>query len=427
MNSQSSHLASKSQEPVLAGTIDLSAAGNGTRMLLGDLDGDGRMEMVVKQPDGGIDDRHVPHEVQCLTAYDLEGNLLWQVGKPDPAVRGSGSDMPAQIFDIDHDGLPEVLCVMEDRFKILDGRTGTQKAAYDLPDPDAHDCIIICNLTGANHPQDIILKDRYRRMWALDKDFNLLWTFEGNPGHFPWPHDFDGDGCDEVMAGYDFLDHDGEKLWSCRDLEDHADCLWVGNVDGNPESGDQIVIGGSVTVMYDRHGNERWRYGGSIESQHVALGRFRPDSSEILVAGLDRIERGRNGIDGMFLLSAEGKELWKENRTTRGWLTIIDTLHNWDGRHTDQILAYRRGGGLLPGLYDGYGNRTATFPVNGNVVFADLLGQNRQDAIVYTADTASVFSSRECDLSRSDSGAPLPQNKRLSHTTLYPGGEFPEA
>ena len=65
---------SDAQEAVLVGTVDISAAGNATRMLLGDLDGDGRMEMVLKQPDGGIDDRYVPHEVQCLTAFDLEGN-----------------------------------------------------------------------------------------------------------------------------------------------------------------------------------------------------------------------------------------------------------------------------------------------------------------------------------------------------------------
>ena len=53
-------------------------------MLLGDLNGDGRLEMLLVQADGGIDDRYVPHQVCCLTAFDLEGTLLWQVGTPDP-------------------------------------------------------------------------------------------------------------------------------------------------------------------------------------------------------------------------------------------------------------------------------------------------------------------------------------------------------
>ena len=51
--------------PALVGNIDLSIAGTGTRMLLGDLDGTGRMDMLMEQPDGGIDDRYIPHEGCC--------------------------------------------------------------------------------------------------------------------------------------------------------------------------------------------------------------------------------------------------------------------------------------------------------------------------------------------------------------------------
>ena len=182
-----------------------------------------------------------------------------------------------------------------------------------------------------------------------------------------------------------------------------------------------------MTVKYDFAGNELWRYHGSKESQHVAMGKFRQDSDEILIAGLDRIERGRGGVDGMFLLSAQGEELWKENRTSRGWLTIIDTLTNWDGTGKDHIIAYRRGAGLLPGLYNGYGDRVVNFAEDGYVVYGDLLGHGRQDVIIYTNEQASIFSSEMCDLSHSVSGDSLPQNKRLSHATLYPGGEYPEA
>ncbi|GGF95272.1 FG-GAP-like repeat-containing protein [Paenibacillus abyssi] len=416
------------QEPHLLGTINIEEAGLRCKMLLGDINGDGRMEIVMVQPDGGIDDRYVPHQVQCLTAFDLDGNKLWQAGTPDSNAGGPGSDYPAQIYDIDGDGYNEILCVMNKRFLVLDGQTGKEKRSFELPAEEAHDCIIIANLSGNDFPQDIILKDRYRNLWAVDRDFGLLWTFSGNPGHYPWVYDFDGDGRDEVMAGYDLLDHDGTLLWSCQDLDDHADCIWVGNVDG---SGDQIIIGGSVTVMYDPEGKELWRYDGSIESQHVALGKFRDDLPGLQVAGLDRIVREdmggavkKRGKDGLFLLDAAGKELWKEDRKTDGWLTIIETVRSWDEGPLDYILAYRRGGGVNPTLYDGHMNAVVTFPVDGYAAHADLTGEGREQVLIYNQQTVSIFGSRESGLKTLRPGITLQQPKRLYSSTLYPGGEY---
>ena len=112
--------------------------------------------MLLVQADGGIDDRYVPHQVCCLTAFDLEGTLLWQVGTPDPDAGGPGSDYPAQIADWDGDGNNEVLCVMDKQFLVLDGRTGEIKETRDLPGDEAHDCIILTNLTGNQQKMDII-------------------------------------------------------------------------------------------------------------------------------------------------------------------------------------------------------------------------------------------------------------------------------
>ncbi|MNJ48785.1 hypothetical protein D3C77_439890 [compost metagenome] len=263
-------------------------------------------------------------------------------------------------------------------------------------------------------------------MWALTREFELLWTHEGNIGHYPWVYDLNGDGYDEVMAGYDLLDHRGKVLWSCHDLEDHADCIWVGDVDDDGLM--ELVIGGSVTVMYDREGNERWRYDGSIESQHIALGRFRVDLPGLQIAGLDRMVReddgkGLKGKDALFLLDCEGKELWKEKRTTSGWLTIAETLSNWRPGSPDYILAYRRGGGVYPALYDGYGNIVAKFQHEGYAVHGDLLGQGTEQVVIYDDELAVVYSSHNIDLALPTSGIPLIQSKRLYSSTLYPGGE----
>lgn len=416
----------ETKTPHLLAKIDVSRAGRNCIMRLGDLNGDGRMEMLLAQSDGGIDNRYVPHQVQCLTAFDLDGNLLWQVGTPDvPEPGGPGSDYPVQIADIDGDGQLEVLCVMDKEFRILDGKTGELKNSWALPDHEAHDCIVIANLRGKAYPQDILLKDRYHRMWALDAEGNLLWKHEGNVGHFPWVYDLDGDGKDEVMAGYDLLDHDGTTLWSCHDLDDHADCIWFGNVSGNNEES-EIVVGGSVTVMYDVSGKELWRYNDSIESQHVSLGKFRDDLPGLQIAGLDRIERGgkNGGKDGLFLLDANGREIWKEDRKSPGWLTIIETLRGWDDQPLDYILAFRRGGGIPPTLYDGHLNPVYRFPVEGYVAYGDLVGSGKQQVIIYDRNQASVFGANSLDLSVSQDGKPLSQPKRLYSSTLYPGGQY---
>lgn len=414
-------------EAKLIGTLDITAAGKG-KGLLGDINGDGRMELIIAQADSDIDDRYIPHQITCVTAYNLDGTLLWQTGTPEKKAGGFGSDFPIQIYDIDADGKLEILCVMDKKFLILDGLDGTIKKCFDLPSDEAHDCIIIANLRGKKHPSDIILKDRYKKMWALDEEFNLLWVHEGNLGHFPWVCDVNGDGFDEVMAGYDLLDHNGKIIWSCKDLTEHADCLWIGDVNGDGKL--EIAVGGSVTCLYDIDGNEIWRYEGSIESQHIALGKFKKDEPGLMVAGLDRIVRGnghkgqRDGKDGMFLINSKGEEVWKEDRQTKGWLTIVDTLRNWNGEEGDYILGYRRGGGVKPALYDGEGNKVVEFAADGYVLHGDLFDRNKEDVIVYTLEKAYIYSGTDYDLSNPPSGVAILQTKRLYSSTLYPGGEY---
>lgn len=415
-------------EPILLGKVDYSEkAGKNCKMLLGDLNADGRMEMVMIQADGEIDDRYVPHQLECVTAFDMNGNMLWQVGKPVENPGRFGSDFPAQVYDIDGDGKLEVLCVINKKFKIINGQTGEIKKEYDLPDNEAHDCILIANLTGSEYPQNIILKNRYKKIWAMDKDFNVMWEHEGRTGHFPYAYDIDGDGCDEIMAGYDMLDQDGKLLWDCNFLDDHADCLWFGDVNGDGKV--EVAVGGSITVLFDTKGNEIWRHTDTKESQHIALGKFLENEKGLQMAGLDRIIRGDRsgrGQDGMFLVSSEGKTIWKENREFGGWLTIVDTFRNWNGEGKDYILGYRRGGGVNPTFYDGEMKAVITFPEDGYVVHGDLFGRGKEDVIIYTPETAFIYSGTYEDLTKAPSGKQLPQPKRLYTSTLYPGGEYNE-
>lgn len=311
---------------------------------------------------------------------------------------------------------------MKKGFRILDGKTGKVKKEFALPSDEAHDCIIICNLSGKKRAEDILLKDRYHNIWAINSEGNLLWTHKGNVGHYPLAYDVNQDGYDEIMAGYDLLDHNGKILWSITDLDDHADCLWIGDV--NDDKKPEIAVGGSITTLYDVDGNEIWRYEGSIESQHIALGKFIEDAPGLQIAGLDRIIRGKDqweGKDGMFLLDCNGKEIWKENRQTKGWLTIVDTLRVWNGENKDYILAYRRGGGIYPTLYNGAMEPVIQFDTEGYVLHADLFGRGIEEVIVYTDTKAVIYSGTEYDLTKHPEKKAIVQTRRLYNSTLYPG------
>lgn len=414
----------KEMETYLLNKIDISQAGRGCRMWLGDLNGDGIMEFVMVQPDTGFDDRYFPHSVSCATAYNLSGEMLWQIGVPDPEVKGSGSDIPAQIYDIDNDGNNEFLCVMDDELCIFDGKTGTLKEKHPLPDEHAHDCIIIADLEGTGYPQNIILKNRYFKLWALNTKFEPMWTFEGNIGHYPWPYDLNGDGRDELIAGYNVLDGDGNLLWKI-DMEDHADCIWVGDLDQNRNTGPAVLVGGMDTTAYTKDGKLIWRYTDTVESQNIAMGNFRPANKGTEVGGLDRIDRSSpQGIDGMFLVNSNGETLYKEKRTVPGWSSIVTSIHNFDGKGHDHLLAYRRCG-LPAGIYDGDINRIFTFPFDGHIMWTDLTGDGQSQALIYSDTEVHIYSAYELDLTKAAVPYTRPQPKRLYNWTRYWGSEMP--
>ena len=80
---------------------------------------------------------------------------------------------------------------------------------------------MFCNLTGGDRPTDVLVKTRYSQIWAYHRDGQLLWTAEMPGGqrtaHQPRPVDLDGDGRDEIVAGYALLQHDGSLRWALDD------------------------------------------------------------------------------------------------------------------------------------------------------------------------------------------------------------------
>lgn len=408
------------------------ASGKGCRMWLGDIDGDGRMEIVMVQPDTGFDDRFYPHSVVCATAYNLEGEQLWQIGEPDPNVEGSGSDIPAQIYDIDNDGNNEFLCVMNDELCIFDGKTGELKEKHLLPNEHAHDCIVIADLEGTGYPQNIILKDRYKQIWALDTNFQVMWTFKGNVGHYPWVYDLNGDGKDEIIAGYNVLNGRGERLWTI-DMEDHADCIWV--CDLHQDKKPVVLVGGDDTTAYTADGKLIWRFTDTVESQNIAPGNFIPEHKGTEIAGLDRISRNDvigpdgniipapEGKDGVFIFDHEANSIFKEDRQIPGWKTIVTAICGFDRTAKDYILAYRRSD-VAGGVYDENMNPLFELPFEGHVMWTDLVGDGLSQLIVYNDEKIAIYSTEKTDLTKAVVPYTRPQPKRLYNWTRYWGSEM---
>lgn len=105
--------------------LDVDGIG-GNDLRVADLNSDGQLEIVLRQSMGQL--RSEPHferfgprgwyteeerRLHCLTAIDLDGNRLWQVGEP---YRGehpycSHGSKGFAVADLDGDGVAEVLSI----------------------------------------------------------------------------------------------------------------------------------------------------------------------------------------------------------------------------------------------------------------------------------------------------------------------------
>ena len=105
-----------------------------------------------------------------------------------------------------------------------DGSTGEVKYSRPTPltPPGDHgehnifprilgDSLFFCDLRGLGHDRDIIFKDRYNLIWAMNDKFDVMWTGKCTTGHYPFAYDIDNDGRNEVAVGYSMFDDDNPK------------------------------------------------------------------------------------------------------------------------------------------------------------------------------------------------------------------------
>lgn len=242
--------------------------------------------------------------ISCLTAFDIDGNILWQKGSPNNSFDNTyiSCDLPFQIADINNDGKLEVLYVFDFKLYVAKLKTGEVIDTMDMPNvaddplfldyPFEYlnaDMIRVADFSGLGFKGDIIVKDRYRNLFAYNlKTKKLLFRYHHkNTGHFPFVYDFNNDKLDELLIGYDLVDSKGNILWSLPIESDHTDeILYLSLKEGEPKrfylaSGNEgfniVDINGNIIKSVDLGHVQRIsasRYDKTKDEMEIALTTF---------------------------------------------------------------------------------------------------------------------------------------------------------
>jgi hypothetical protein len=366
----------------------------GAWVVAGDLDGDGAVELVSARNV----DRNDVHFTSAVVAQRLDGTVLWRWGDPSVGRQKLHHDVACQVYDWDGDGRNEVVLCTEGFLVELDGATGKEERRLPLP-KDATDCLVFANLTGQPRATDVLVKNRYSQIWALDRNGKPLWTVR-NPGgyltaHHPVPVDLDGDGRQEVMAGYAMLNADGSTRWVFKSQKvdqgrGHCDCFRLVRAGRTPADFRFVLTmcGANAIAMLDGHGKPIWEVTGE-HFESVDVDRICPGVPGLqLAVDLDHGAWG-NG------------PLWVFDETGRVQTRIMTdyarhhALLDWDGDGVAEILVAQS-----RALFDGRGRRVATLAMDAKddaageerlALTGDFTGDGVPDVLLTTRAMTHVY------------------------------------
>lgn len=401
---------------------------------VGDLDGDGRVELVVYRCAGGAvaDEGLKP----CfLAACDLDGALRWATGRGGLQPTRPG---PVLVHDRDRDGAAEVTCLWARHprdsrdlgevaltvFRGSDGRAVAQRThpeVQELAGEGAnwvHQRLLACDLEGDGHARDLVIKLGATTL-AFDAGLELRWrhvspwTDYGRcPAYIPAVGDLDGDGRDEVNGGYHLLDHDGRVRWQ-HDLAPNMDSVAIAPFGGSVRA---LCSGGGHVL--DAEGTPVIALGADLvpHGQELRVGRFDPDRRDEQL-----VIRWNGHREDVLVVDTAGELIHRFALNPSHNHTGMETVR-WHGEHGPDLLfnggwlwdPIRGEGGPLPGLPTPWPTppgRMAWW----HAIPADLDGDGREELIVYDPWRPEVFIYGHAGASVDGPYAPSPRtwNARL--------------
>lgn len=387
--------------------IPLQGKYRAQKVAIADLDGDGELDFVIKQPDFNVDPYQAPGywrpspDTYKLEAYLSDGTFLWRHDLGWSIELGIWYS-PYLAYDVDGDGKAEVLTkagegdpreptghVMKgpEWLLMLDGLTGKEKGrvpwisreGYEDYNRASRNFLAVAYLDGRN-PFIIMQRGTYGliRIVALDSQLRTVWQFEaprGSPAAGQGAHclhaaDVDGDGKDELVIGSACVDDDGKLLWSTG--LGHPDVCVVADIDPD-RPGLEIFYGieprrqrDGICLVDARTGQIIW--GWDKPTTHI--------HAQGMVADIDPNHRGMECFAGerdfpeqRWLLSAKGKILLEGKIPTLSPRAVW-----WDDDPQKEVLIGNR---LIH-----WATQKELLRVEGTLVgIADVIGDWREEII----------------------------------------------
>jgi hypothetical protein len=399
-------LQGENPRPKLWKKFDTPRFGAGRNARFGDLDGDGAADMLIAQNVAKVNGGDFV-EISCLTALNLDGKVLWQLGRPDPRNGLLTSDCPFQIHDLDGDGRNEVVLVKDFKIQVLDGATGSLKRWAWMPEvarepaakksdnnKDWHyarvlgDAIAFANVSGKKGRTDLLIKDRYDNFWVFDNALKLLWGGQGQTGHYPYVFAAGRDGRDRIAIGYALWESDGTQLWSHdKELKDHADAVAVANLSADPKRPPRAYYSGSdegFLIIDDRGALVKHvRIG---HAQNAAIGKFRPDLPGLQYATINFWKNP--GIVTLF--DADG-EILAQGEPIHSGSSLLPVNWRGDGQELLLLSGNPREGGMI----DGQLRRAVVFPDDGHpdlcASVRQLTGDPRDEIVLWDRERVWIY------------------------------------
>ena len=393
---------------------------------IGDLNGDGTYDFVIKRPMGRIDPGRAGESSASfkVEGYDgRTGEFLWRKDLGWNIVQGTWYS-PMIVYDFNGDNKAEIAlktapyaASLEESFinedgrliegpeyiSVLDGETGElidRKEWIPRGDPEDwgdhvgnrmnRNMMGVAYLDGKT-PSILVLRGIYGlqkiHAWYLEDDSlhrawrwtNQMagWRYQGQGGHNIDVGDIDEDGKDEILYGSIAIDNDGKTLWSTG--YGHSDEFYLTDVDpGRPG----LEIWYSYEDPHPQNGIGLWD---ANRKGDLIFGTDRPvpddEVDEALVADIDPRYPGMEcwGKQGHYYTS-KGKPIEGEVPPTSGRYSLVwwdnDLLREFK---MDQSVVKWRGPTLTENIEGWF------------VMGADLYGDWREEIVTYTEGELRIY------------------------------------